>query len=620
MEKSDKEKKSDKNEKLNEVIVLNDLNTYFKLPIYYNPSKIELKQNIINDLELVSTLDASCNPIYNYYFDTIYQENDFSKKLMEQISKYYTTDIQFLKEKQILLQKYNRLEKKYIDYSPNYKGIMDIWTELKSDVDFKEKYYYIDWSFLEFLNKSEYFLQFMSIYNMMSPIISLLVPIIILIIPFIIIKLKGLDLSLSEYIDVLKIVAQTNAIGKLFVVNFGEIDIREKIYIFISAAFYLFSIYQNIMVCVRFNNNMIKIHKYFQEIKQYLNYTIQSMENYLKYSSDLVSQKDFNVIVREKIGTLSEFKNKIENISDYKFGNIKKISEIGKILKYFYELHDDVRYNEAFIYSFGFNGYIDCIEGLSNNIKERKISFANFIDNNKPDKENNKDKKKEKKKEERKKIEKAKKKNILFKNSYHACLKDDNPVKNTVKLDKNIIITGPNASGKTTILKSTLINIIFSQQFGCGFYDSANFSPFKHIHCYLNIPDTSGRDSLFQAEARRCKNIIDIVDSNEKDTHFCVFDELYSGTNPDEAIVSATAFMKYLIKNKNVSCILTTHFVKVCKNLKNHKNISNCHMITKSEGNRLIYLYKLENGISEVKGGINVLYDMNYPKEIIDYL
>jgi len=620
MEKSDKEKKSDKNEKLNEVIVLNDVNTYFKLPIYYNPSKIELKQNIINDLELVSTLDASCNPIYNYYFNTIYQENDFSKKLMEQISKYYTTDIQFLKEKQILLQKYNRLEKKYIDYSPNYKGIMDIWTELKSDVDFKEKYYYIDWSFLEFLNKSEYFLQFMSIYNMMSPIISLLVPIIILIIPFIIIKLKGLDLSLSEYIDVLKIVAQTNAIGKLFVVNFGEIDIREKIYIFISAAFYLFSIYQNIMVCVRFNNNMIKIHKYFQEIKQYLNYTIQSMENYLKYSSDLVSQKDFNVIVREKIGTLSEFKNKIENISDYKFGNIKKISEIGKILKYFYELHDDVRYNEAFIYSFGFNGYIDCIEGLSNNIKERKVSFANFIDNNKPDKENNKDKKKEKKKEERKKIEKAKKKNILFKNSYHACLKDDNPVKNTVKLDKNIIITGPNASGKSTILKSTLINIIFSQQFGCGFYDSANFSPFKYIHCYLNIPDTSGRDSLFQAEARRCKNIIDIVDSNEKDTHFCVFDELYSGTNPDEAIVSATAFMKYLIKNKNVSCILTTHFVKVCKNLKNHKNISNCHMITKSEGNRLIYLYKLENGISEVKGGINVLYDMNYPKEIIDYL
>jgi len=616
MEKLDKEKQSNKKEKLNELIVLNDVNTYFKLPIYYNPSKIELKQNIINDLELVSTLDASCNPIYNYYFDTIYNQNVFSKKLMEQISKYYTTDIQFLKEKQILLQKYQKLEQKYIDYSPNYKGIIDIWTELKSDIDFKEKYYYIDWTFLDFLNKSEYFLQFMSIYNMMSPIISLFVPIIILIIPFIIIKLKGLDLSLSEYIDVLKIVAQTNAIGKLFVVNFGEIDIREKMYIFISAAFYLFSIYQNIMVCVRFNNNMIKIHKYFQEIKQYLNYTIQSMENYLKYSSDLVSQKEFNVIVREKIGILSEFKNKIENISNYKFGNIKKISEIGKILKYFYELHDDVRYNEAFIYSFGFNGYIDCIEGLSNNIKERKVSFANFIDNNKSDNKNAI----VKKKEERKKIEKTKKKNIIFKNSYHACLKDDSPVKNTVKLNKNIIITGPNASGKTTILKSTLINIIFSQQFGCGFYDSANFSPFKHIHCYLNIPDTSGRDSLFQAEARRCKNIIDIVDSNEKDTHFCVFDELYSGTNPDEAIISATAFMKYLIKNKNVSCILTTHFIKVCKNLKNHKNISNCHMITKSEGNRLNYLYKLENGISEVKGGINVLYDMNYPKEIIDYL
>ena len=54
-----------------------------------------------------------------------------------------------------------------------------------------------------------------------------------------------------------------------------------------------------------------------------------------------------------------------------------------------------------------------------------------------------------------------------------------------------MIITGPNASGKTTILKSSLINILFSQQFGCGFYDSAKIKPFNNIHCYLNIPDTS---------------------------------------------------------------------------------------------------------------------------------
>ena len=139
-----------------------------------------------------------------------------------------------------------------------------------------------------------------------------------------------------------------------------------------------------------------------------------------------------------------------------------------------------------------------------------------------------------------------------MKKSYYGSHLNKDKVTNDIKLDKSMIITGPNASGKTTTLKTTLINILITQQFGCGFYKSANLRPFDHLHCYLNIPDTSGRDSLFQAEARRCKEILDIIQSKKKERHFCVFDELYSGTNPDEAVISATAFMKYMIKNKNL--------------------------------------------------------------------
>jgi DNA mismatch repair ATPase MutS len=159
---------------------------------------------------------------------------------------------------------------------------------------------------------------------------------------------------------------------------------------------------------------------------------------------------------------------------------------------------------------------------------------------------------------------------------------------------------------------------LFSQQFGCGFYDSAKIKPFNHIHCYLNIPDTSGRDSLFQAEARRCKEILDAISVSPKETHLCAFDELYSGTNPEEAEQSATSFMKYITKNKNVSCILTTHFMKVCKRLEKSKTIINYKMITERESDKLIYKYLLTEGISNIKGGIMVLKQMNYPKEIID--
>ena len=110
----------------------------------------------------------------------------------------------FLKDSQELLKKYKKTPDKYI--KPNYETIIDIWNEIKNDTGFKEKYYYIDWTMWEFLNKSEHFLQFMSIYNMASPIISLFIPIIIFIIPFFVLKLKVLNVTMYEYINILKIV------------------------------------------------------------------------------------------------------------------------------------------------------------------------------------------------------------------------------------------------------------------------------------------------------------------------------------------------------------------------------------------------------------------------------
>ena len=84
----------------------------------------------------------------------------------------------------------------------------------------------------------------------------------------------------------------------------------------------------------------------------------------------------------------------------------------------------------------------------------------------------------------------------------------NNLIKNVVK---NKIITGPNAAGKTTILKSVIINIILSQRIGYGYYTDGVINPYKYFHCYINIPDNCSRDSLFQAEVRRCKNILTTI-------------------------------------------------------------------------------------------------------------
>ena len=78
----------------NQNVIINDLNKYFKMPIYYNQNKIELKKNIVSDLELVATVDPSCNSIYSFCFNN---DNDVSKKITEQVAEYYTNDIHFLK-------------------------------------------------------------------------------------------------------------------------------------------------------------------------------------------------------------------------------------------------------------------------------------------------------------------------------------------------------------------------------------------------------------------------------------------------------------------------------------------------------------------------------------------
>ena len=110
-----------------------------------------------------------------------------------------------------------------------------------------------------------------------------------------------------------------------------------------------------------------------------------------------------------------------------------------------------------------------------------------------------------------------------------------------------------------------------------------------------------------------------ITENDIKNTHLCVFDELYSGTNPQEATDSATAYLKYINKFPNISFILTTHFLDLCKNLQQYDTIKNYNMETIEKNNDFTYTYKLLDGISYVKGAIKVLKDLNYPNEIINY-
>ena len=85
------------------------INTYFKLPIFYNEKKEELNKNIVTDLELIKTIDpSSCSPLYHYAFQP---KTIFAEKLIDQMANYYTTDTKFLKDTQKLLSTFSTFEK-----------------------------------------------------------------------------------------------------------------------------------------------------------------------------------------------------------------------------------------------------------------------------------------------------------------------------------------------------------------------------------------------------------------------------------------------------------------------------------------------------------------------------
>lgn len=351
---------------------------------------------------------------------------------------------------------------------------------------------------------------------------------------------------------------------------------------------------------------MEQINRHLYELQYYLDYSLHSIRSFSNMIEGHDKYVEFNMDLRKNYNILLELHKEICEIRPFT-PSIWKVMELGELLRAYYLLYSRDDYAEALQYSFGFEGYINNLLGLYENIQLGRISTCSFFYDREDNEPNDSG-------------------NTFFQDMYYAPHLAEDYVTNNCDLSRNIVLTGPNASGKTTFLKSALMNVIFSQQVGMGFYSDAKINPYTYIHSYLNIPDTSERDSLFQAESRRCKEIIDSIEKSLKNKtkirHLCTFDELYSGTNPEEATKAAYAFLNYLNKNENVDFILTTHYLGVCERIEKNKEskigLYKMDAIENGETGNISYNYKIVEGISHIQGATQVLRDMEYPDEILD--
>lgn len=188
---------------------------------------------------------------------------------------------------------------------------------------------------------------------------------------------------------------------------------------------------------------------------------------------------------------------------------------------------------------------------------------------------------------------------------WHPSLSPETAVTNSLTLGAGAgthgIITGPNAGGKSTIIKAVASSLILAQSVGIVPAARCRITPFTSIQTYLNVPDDIGSgQSLFKAQVHRIGELVNTVEkSNEKEFSFLAIDELFNGTSKEEGESLAYAVGHHLAQFPSVCVLFATHFPLLTQLPDEQESCVNykVSVATTSEG-KLSFPFVLEKGIS----------------------
>jgi DNA mismatch repair protein MutS len=190
---------------------------------------------------------------------------------------------------------------------------------------------------------------------------------------------------------------------------------------------------------------------------------------------------------------------------------------------------------------------------------------------------------------------------------YHVMLQTPTAYDLVLQPDENFLfLTGANMAGKSTLIKA-VGSSVFLAHIGMGVpARHMKLSLFDGLLTNINVADNIAKgESYFFNEVQRIKNTIYKINDGKK--WLVLIDELFKGTNVQDAMKCSLAVIKGLIKIKNSLFILSTHLYEIAEELKPFPNISFKYFETNVMDDQLDFTYQLREGISNDRIGYVIL-------------
>lgn len=204
----------------------------------------------------------------------------------------------------------------------------------------------------------------------------------------------------------------------------------------------------------------------------------------------------------------------------------------------------------------------------------------------------------------------AKESGLTLKEGYHPLI--TNPIKNSIEVERGVLLTGSNASGKSTFLRMVAVNVILAQTIhtcAAEFYRA----PFYAVYSSMALRDSlESGESYYMVEIRSLKRILDAVGKSDRPI-LCFVDEVLRGTNTVERIAAASQILMSLTAGR-VQCFAATHDIEMTQLLEG--KYDNYHFEEEVKDGDITFPYLLQKGRATTRNAIRLLQIMGYDEDI----